>query len=292
MKANEPAIDITNENATENTELASTDRLEELESIIEKGITTFYEVGHALIEIRDKGLFLKSKGGNFKTFEQYCFQKWGLARRTAYQYIAGTEVIDNVRMCAQIKYLPSCEGQTRYLALLNPSRQIEAWQKITETVPQGSPTVKQIKQIVDDMRNKTSTPRRRKGPSGDVKSDPEQKSPEEHVKTPADQTVGEASTTHHQEPPSEEIALAPEGQVTHEHVEENDNKTILLPKEETLEPEREPETDTPATRRTAMECAERAILELKMIPLNDPMRDQAYNRVREHMDMITRLKAA
>lgn len=291
MKASKTVIDITEKSMNENTDLVAKDRLEELEAIISKGITAFYAVGHALIEIREKRLFLKSKGGEFKTFEQYCEIKWGLARRTAYQYIAGTEVVDNVRTCAQIKYLPSCEGQTRYLAMLGPSQQIEAWQKITEAVPHGGPTVRQIKQIVDEMRGKTPSVCRRKPPLDDANPAPEQKSTNEHIKTPADQAVREPSTPHHPEPHPEEIAPPPGSQVTEEHVEKNEDKTLLPPTDATREPECEPETAPPATRHTAMECAAKAIHELKMININDPMLEEAYGRVRDHMDGILRYKA-
>lgn len=111
------------------------------ERIIERGLQTFVEVGQALIEIRDRRLYKLSH----QTFEDYCQERWGLARRTAYQYIEASEVVanieQNVRNCA---HLPANEAQARPLVSLPPEQQVEVWQKAVETAPrdsEGSPRV-------------------------------------------------------------------------------------------------------------------------------------------------------
>ncbi len=38
----------------------------------------------------------------YATFEEYCGEKWGIARRSAYQLMDAAKVIENVRNCAQL----------------------------------------------------------------------------------------------------------------------------------------------------------------------------------------------
>ncbi len=58
--------------------------LEQLEGVmIRAGIDTFVEVGRALAEVRDRGLYRQSHS----TFQGYCKQQWGLGRSRAYQLI-------------------------------------------------------------------------------------------------------------------------------------------------------------------------------------------------------------
>ncbi|UHD45351.1 hypothetical protein LUX29_20540 [Aureimonas altamirensis] len=58
-------------------------RLRHCEAVIHKGLSTFQEVGEALIEIRDSKLYRESH----ETFEVYCRDRWDLHRRRAYQLI-------------------------------------------------------------------------------------------------------------------------------------------------------------------------------------------------------------
>ena len=71
--------------------------LQELEAIIEKGQRTFLEVGKALREIRDGRLYKKS----YSSFEEYCQMRWGMARRTAYNYIEAVDYVESVPDQAQ-----------------------------------------------------------------------------------------------------------------------------------------------------------------------------------------------
>ena len=51
--------------------LTEQERLQCLERIIERGLQTFYEVGTALLEIRDASLYRQTH----PTFEAYCRQR-------------------------------------------------------------------------------------------------------------------------------------------------------------------------------------------------------------------------
>jgi hypothetical protein len=122
-------------------------RLQELEAIVARGLQTFYEVGQALIEIRDRKLYRVTH----KTFEAYCQEKWSIARRTAYQLISATKVVEN--LCAMAHKLPTNERQVRPLTKLPPAQQLEIWQKAVEEAPNNVPTAKIVERLVREREN-------------------------------------------------------------------------------------------------------------------------------------------
>lgn len=128
--------------------------LESLEGVIQKNIRAFYEVGRALMEIRDKELYKDVLG--FDTFEAYCKARWSFTRQTAYQFINSAKVIENVSDCLQ---KPLNEYQTRPLARLLPDKQHEAWQKAVDTAPDGKVTAAHVSKVVKNM---TSQPPNKK----------------------------------------------------------------------------------------------------------------------------------
>lgn len=73
-----------------NTALSKTGarRLAEAEAKIERGLSTFWEVGNALMQIRDERLYRS----DFQTFEDYCQQRWGMTRRRANQLVEAAQM--------------------------------------------------------------------------------------------------------------------------------------------------------------------------------------------------------
>lgn len=142
-----------------------------LETMIEKSIKTFIDVGNALLQIRDEHLYRNEKG---RTFEGYLAEKWGLARRTGYQYIDSSCVYRNlelnyladsdadsesesdsdcdengfVRHGAQ-KLLPLNERQLRPLTKLSSADQVKAWAMAVDTAIGRGTTPNS--RIVNDM---------------------------------------------------------------------------------------------------------------------------------------------
>jgi hypothetical protein len=119
-------------------------RLQELESIVEHGLQTFYDVGKALDEIREQKLYRETH----KTFEAYCQQKWGIARRTAYRFIDASKVMDN--LCPIGHKIPTKENQVRPLTGLPPEVQLEIWKEALELSPNGMPTGAAIQRLVEE----------------------------------------------------------------------------------------------------------------------------------------------
>jgi hypothetical protein len=107
--------------------------LERLEGVIRKNFGAFYEVGRALIEIRDNELYLMKEGGKYQTFEAYCKGAWDMSKGHAYRLIDSANVIDAVSPIGDIK--PTTESQARPLARLDPDQQCEAWQKAFRNRP-------------------------------------------------------------------------------------------------------------------------------------------------------------
>jgi hypothetical protein len=117
-------------------------RLVELERKIETGMTTFVEVGNALMEIRDSKLYRVEH----KTFEAYCRDKWGMSRQVAYLQIESAKAAKNVNLSLQNP--PQNKTQLRPLSKLPAAKQPEAWAKAVEIADGNQPTARQVEQAV------------------------------------------------------------------------------------------------------------------------------------------------
>lgn len=121
--------------------------MERLEGVIQKNIGAFYEVGRALMEIRDKGYYKDVLG--YDTFEAYCKERWDFGRSYAYRLMDSAKVIQSVSPIGD--KVPTTENQTRPLARLKLEQQREAWQKAVETAPEGKVTAAHVSAVVRGM---------------------------------------------------------------------------------------------------------------------------------------------
>jgi len=98
--------------------------LERCETIIERGLKTFLEVGTALAQVRDLRLYR----GEYDTFEAYCDERWGLKRQRAYELMDAANV---VRQMSEISDIPAPERESHAAALAqlkDPAQQRQAWE--------------------------------------------------------------------------------------------------------------------------------------------------------------------
>jgi N6-adenosine-specific RNA methylase IME4 len=116
--------------------------LNNCEDVIARGFETFYEVGQAFFIIRDKKLYR----AGFKTFEEYCRQRWGMGASRARQFIGAAEVIENLKSVTNVT-LPTNEAQTRELAALDPVAQRLTWETIVNSAPNGKVTAQHCKSV-------------------------------------------------------------------------------------------------------------------------------------------------
>ena len=79
----------------ENLSIVESDNLLLYESIIERGLKTFVEVGGALLAIRESKLYRQEYG----TFEEYCQERWGLKERQAYRLMDASAVVAHLESC-------------------------------------------------------------------------------------------------------------------------------------------------------------------------------------------------
>lgn len=101
-----------------------TQRLQSCESVIEKGLKTFIEVGEALLEIRETKLYLAV----YSTFDAYCQERWGMSIRQSQRYISAARVVNNLKEGDPWVVLPTSERQVRALGSLQPAEQQQVWQ--------------------------------------------------------------------------------------------------------------------------------------------------------------------
>jgi len=153
-----------------------------LESRIEKGLRAFWDIGQSLSQIRDKQLYRQS----YKTFDEYCLNRWEMSRRSAYRLIqaalvyenvtrgsqsfvnvihgsqnpetitCGSQSFVNVTHGSQNQILPTNERQIRPLVTLPPEKQREAWDKAVSTAPNGKVTSDHVAQVAREYHRENS----------------------------------------------------------------------------------------------------------------------------------------
>jgi hypothetical protein len=127
-------------------------RLKQLEAVIAAGWERVVEVGRALREIRDEGLYLELDEG--LTFEQYVKSRWTLSKARAYQYLDAAEIAGATSTIVDVPILT--EGVARELAPLlragGPERVAEAWSKVADRYRgQQPPTAREVhRALVED----------------------------------------------------------------------------------------------------------------------------------------------
>jgi len=153
--------------------------LKKLESVIERNLTAFYEVGRALLRIRDGRLYRATH----RTFESYCSDRWGFARNYANKLIASAAVLENLGTIvpksekvsqSTLKEeipLPKTETQVRPLVKLEREKQREVWKKAVETAPFGKVTAKHVASVVKDVVNKEPDTKERSSPQASKEKD-------------------------------------------------------------------------------------------------------------------------
>ena len=122
--------------------------LEQCESVVERGLNTFMEVGSALMEIRDNKLYLETHD----TFEEYLRERWNLGRAYAHRIIQAAQIVNN--MSSALDILPTSVRQVFPLISLSQDQRQEAWERVIETAPGGNITGPHVQSVVDRINNK------------------------------------------------------------------------------------------------------------------------------------------
>jgi hypothetical protein len=121
---------------------AESSRLTECETVIERGLSTFMEVGAALQEIRDKRLYRATHD----RFADYTRERWGLSVRYANRQIEAAKVAEKLGPIG-----PKNEAQARELAPLldDPDRMRQAAELARASALGGQPTAAGYREAVN-----------------------------------------------------------------------------------------------------------------------------------------------
>ncbi|MBA3688445.1 MAG: hypothetical protein H0W81_06425 [Chloroflexi bacterium] len=124
-------------------------RLASLEATIEQGLQTFVEVGQALAEIRDSGLY-KTYG----TFEDYCRERWDMSRGYAKRLVMAAETVALMTVPIGTVPPPASESIARELAPLRdqPEKLKAAWSEAVE-INGDKPTAAAVREVVAQYRD-------------------------------------------------------------------------------------------------------------------------------------------
>jgi phage N-6-adenine-methyltransferase len=125
-----------------------------LENTIAQGLTTFVEVGAALIAIRDKELYRQTH----RTFKNYCGDRWNLSKAHAYHLIMAAEIVENLSSTEDIS--PMSEWNIRPLSHshLEPEQQREVWRRVVNTAPNGDITAGHVQRTVNEYKTEIAPP--------------------------------------------------------------------------------------------------------------------------------------
>jgi hypothetical protein len=103
------------------------------EKTINDGLRGFIEVGNALLEIRDKKLYRVQ----YKTFKEYCQNKWHMTTSRAYQLCDAAEVVESVKKSTDVDKIKS-EFQMRPLQGLPKQKRKKALKSALEEAAKKS----------------------------------------------------------------------------------------------------------------------------------------------------------
>jgi len=120
--------------------------LKSYEEVLQRGLGTFFEVGNALIAIRDARLYRV----DYETFDAYCHERWGIGRTYAWRVIGAAERLRLLPPGDQ-NPRPTSEFQMRPFLKLRPEAFPPAWQKIVAKSKGGLITSEKIRQLVAEF---------------------------------------------------------------------------------------------------------------------------------------------
>jgi hypothetical protein len=120
-------------------------RLDSLEDTISKGMKSFYAVGHALSEIREKRLYRSQ----YDTFEDYCRDRWQFTASRGRQLMAAVEAIASLPESAP---KPANASQASALAEIDEDIREDVWDAARSNAESEgrSVTARDIREAADE----------------------------------------------------------------------------------------------------------------------------------------------
>lgn len=138
---------------------AESARLRECETVIERGCKSVFEMGLALLEIRNGRLYRKTH----RTFEEYCRERWELSRIHAYRMLNAARV--SRLLPVGNSNAPTTEAQVRPLTSLGPEFVVVAWNSAVRTAAGGNVTAAHVKAAVNRILDRGNAAESARKPS-------------------------------------------------------------------------------------------------------------------------------
>ena len=110
-------------------------QLAKLEKVIDDKLEDFFEVGSAIMEIKEKELYRETH----KNFNTYCHERWGFGRSYANKLIGSAE---RIKLLPENVARPANEFQVRPFLKLDRDEFPGKWQAIVEKAGEGKVTSK------------------------------------------------------------------------------------------------------------------------------------------------------
>jgi hypothetical protein len=148
-------------------DLDAAKRLEKLESTIRRGMQEFMKVGSALAEVKRDRLF---EVAGYESFEDYARDKFGFEKTQSYGLVNAASTVERLSAIAECKQLPSCEGQVRPLARLQPEQAARVWKQALKQSKQDARavTARVVQEVASSMfpkRAKSNAKKHREKPA-------------------------------------------------------------------------------------------------------------------------------
>lgn len=125
-------------------------RLAHLERVIEAGLQTFYDVGEALMEIRENRLYRQTH----RSFEAYTKERWGMGKSRAHQLMEAARTVAAISgpvtegdPSTMVEVLPVNERQVRALSGLDDQAKREVWAEAVHRAPDSKPTAGLVQKV-------------------------------------------------------------------------------------------------------------------------------------------------
>jgi hypothetical protein len=140
--------------------------LEECEGLLERGLGTFFEVGNALLTIRESRLYRDTHS----TFKQYCQDRWSIGHSYAWRVMGAAERLKLLPSSNQLPK-PANEFQMRPFLKLAPEEFPGAWKRAVKTAKEGKVTTKVVQAVIRELlpKNHDQVRAGRKGKRGKSK---------------------------------------------------------------------------------------------------------------------------
>jgi hypothetical protein len=122
-------------------------RLSDLETVIERGLATFIDVGQALLAIREGRLYRATH----ETFASYCLERWGFSDSRGRQLIAAVKTVTAVTAAGLPA--PATEREARELARL--LRTETAWRHAHAELVEALDQAEQAHRLEDELERWT-----------------------------------------------------------------------------------------------------------------------------------------